>query len=329
MSLPGGDPALDPGSPYRVDSRVTSPVNLPRPSLPPRRGRLTRQARCPVLVRARARGHVSPLLPLYSPLILPLSPVKGKMKGRMNGELTRAMPVHLTAGHCRVAVVSTQRGGSAAALPKLRLFAKRAAGRGFFANSPLRPGSARPQPGALPLWRQAPRWTRRTWAIHPAALSRLVRGVASRDHPPERLCIRTPSRRWTRLASRGWSRLTPVRRDSAADPPVRHRWGSASRRLCLGTDPWVFRSPVTSSGAEGVGLVPVGSGDPREPHRQPVRWGSPDRLTRFGKRVCAAGHVGEDDLDRRFQQSGTHHCRHFLFLAGDLIGGEGQLSAAT
>ena len=199
--------------------------------------------------------------------------MKGRMKGRMKGELTRAMPVHLTAGHCRVAVVSAQRGGSAAALPKLRLFAKRAAGRGYFANSPLRPGSARPQPGAPPLWRHAPRWTRRTWAIHPAALSRLVRGVASRDQPQERLCIRTPSRRWTRLASRGWSRLTPVCRDSAAAQPVRRRWGLASRRLCLGTDPLVFRSPVTSSGAEGAGLVHVGSREPREPHRPQICWG--------------------------------------------------------
>ena len=104
-------------------------------------------------------------------------------------------------------------------------------------------------------------------------------------------------------------------RDSAAAPPVRLRWGLASRRLCLGADPLVFRSPVTSSGADGVGLVPVRSGDPREPHRQPVRWGSPGRLTRFGNRVCAAGHVGEDDLDRRLQQSGSPQMNKFIFLS--------------
>ncbi len=165
-------------------------------------------------------------------------------------------------------------------------------------------GAPGPAQGS-PLWRHALRWTRRTWAIHPAALSRLLRGVASRDQPPERLCIRTPSRRCTRLSSRGWSRLTPVRRDSAAAPPVRRRWGSASRRLCRGAVPWVFRSQVAPSREGGSLFVHVASGDPREPHRRPVRWGSPGRLTRLGKRVCAAGHVGEDDLDRRLQQSGS------------------------
>ena len=125
-------------------------------------------------------------------------------------------------------------------------------------------------PGRAPLWLHAPRWTRRTWAIHPAALSRLLRGVASRDQPPGNPL---GSRRWTRLSPRGWSRLTPVGRDSAAAQPVRPRWGSSSRRLCLGTDPLVFRSPGTSSGVEGVGLVPVASVDAREPHRQQIRWG--------------------------------------------------------
>ena len=48
-----------------------------------------------------------------------------------------------------------------------------------------------------PLWRHAPRWTRRTWAIHPAALSRLLRGVASRDQPQGNP---SGSRRWTRLS---------------------------------------------------------------------------------------------------------------------------------
>ena len=140
-----------------------------------------------------------------------------------------------------------------------------------------------------PLWHQAPRWTRRTWAIHPAALSRLWRGVASRDQPPERLRFAPTSRRCTRLSSRGWSRLTPVHRDSAADQPVRRRWGSASRRLCRGAEPLVFRSPVTSSGADGVGLVPVGSREPREPHRPPIRWGGSACLTRFWGIASAPG----------------------------------------
>ena len=67
------------------------------------------------------------------------------------------------------------------------------------------------------------------------------------------------------------------------------RWGSASRRLCLGADSLVCRSPVTSSWADGVGLVHVDSVDSREPHRPPVRWGSPGRLTRFVGIASAPG----------------------------------------
>ena len=75
------------------------------------------------------------------------------------------------------------------------------------------------------------------------------------------------------LNSWGWSRLTPVCRDSAANQAGKRRWGSASLRLGLGVDPLVFRSPVTSFWAEGAGLVPVESGDAREPHRPQIRWG--------------------------------------------------------
>ena len=108
------------------------------------------------------------------------------------------------------------------------------------------------------------------------------------------------------------------------------RWGSASRRLCLGADPLVFRSPVTSSWADGAGLVHVGSVDPREPHRRPVRWGSPNRLPRFGNRVCAAGHVGDDHLDMRLHKHGGRartQCRCFVTLALYLTWGEGQPGA--
>ena len=47
-------------------------------------------------------------------------------------------------------------------------------------------------PRGAPSGTTPPRWTRRTWAIHPAALSRLLRGVASRDQPPERLRFAPP-----------------------------------------------------------------------------------------------------------------------------------------
>ena len=154
----------------------------------------------------------------------------------------------------------------------------------------------------------------RTWAIHPAALSRLLRGVASRDQPQGNPPYHAGSRRWTRLSLGVGHGLLFLRtllpisrtffdaffrtfsarfasRDSAADQPVRHRWGLASRRLRLGAESLVFRSPVTPAGAGGTGLVPVASGDRREPHRRPGRWGSPCRLPRFGKRGCAALNV--------------------------------------
>lgn len=54
-----------------------------------------------------------------------------------------------------------------------------------------------------PLWHHMPRWTRRMWAIHPAARSRLLRGVASRDHPQGNLRFHSGSRRWTRLSLGG------------------------------------------------------------------------------------------------------------------------------
>ncbi len=52
-------------------------------------------------------------------------------------------------------------------------------------------------PRGSPSGTTPPRWTRRTWAIHPAALSRLGRGVASRDQPQGNPL---GSRRWTRLS---------------------------------------------------------------------------------------------------------------------------------
>ncbi len=52
-------------------------------------------------------------------------------------------------------------------------------------------------PRGAPSGSVPPRWTRRTWAIHPAALSRLGRGVASRDQPQGNPL---GSRRWTRLS---------------------------------------------------------------------------------------------------------------------------------
>jgi len=64
---------------------------------------------------------------------------------------------------------------------------------------------------------------------------------------------------------------------------------------------------------------PVGSVDPREPHRRSGslgRTGPPDSI--LGNPVCAGGQGGEDDLDRRLQSAGSPDCRHVLSLAWDL-----------
>ena len=193
-----------------------------------------------------------------------------------------------------------------------------------------------------PLWRHAPRWTRRTWAIHPAARSRLWRGVASRDHPQGNPPWHSGSRRWTRLSLGGGhgsllrhtvapsfplfrgagcgTFLTRVREPGPRSRPTREASLGLGLPSALSGDSAVGLSGArrTRWGGGGSGLVPVGSREPREPHRRPVRWGSPDRLTRFGNRVCAGGHVGEDNLDRRLQPSGAPHCRLFLSLTGNL-----------
>ena len=108
----------------------------------------------------------------------------------------------------------------------------------------------------------------RTWAIHPATLSRLLRGVASRDQPQERPRYHSVPRRWTRLEFLGLvtahSRV-PRQRSS----PTRE----ASLGLCLpsalsgdrAVGLSVARAP--SSGAEGAGLVHVEAVASREPHR--------------------------------------------------------------
>ena len=158
---------------------------------PPSRFPLTRPGFRP-LSGAGSRSFYRPPLPLTRPL----SRVRGEFTGECGGRLTgsRSSPV---AGPARVR--SGPGAGSAGTRLRLRLFAKRAAGRGPLANSPSGPGSARSRPGALPLWRHPPRWTWGMWAIHPAARSRLLRGVASRDQPQGNPPWHSGSRRWTRL----------------------------------------------------------------------------------------------------------------------------------
>ena len=56
--------------------------------------------------------------------------------------------------------------------------------------------------------------------------------------------------------------LTRFREPGQRSSPTRETsLGLVSRRLCLGAESLVFRSPVTSSWGDGAGLVHVGSGD--------------------------------------------------------------------
>ena len=167
----------------------------------------------------RGRGRVSRILPPTLPLTRPMSRVRGEFTGECGGTLTGSN-VSPVAGPARVR--SGPGAGSAGTRQRLRLFAQRAAGRGFLANSPSGPGSARSRPGAPPLWHHTPRWTRGKWAIHPAARSRLLRGVASRDQPPERLRYAPPPAAGRGLSSRGWSRLAPAAHVGAQFPAF---WG--------------------------------------------------------------------------------------------------------
>ena len=114
----------------------------------------------------------------------------------------------------------------------------------FLANSPSRPGSARPRPGVPPL---ASRWPLDAASVRHSprcAVTAFARGREPGPTPGEGSLL-SPSRDWTPLASWGWSRLAfcarclahfilqfctlflrlVATRDSAAGPPVRRRWG--------------------------------------------------------------------------------------------------------
>ena len=97
-----------------------------------------------------------PRRPARLPALLPpvLSPLglgakTGTKTGAKIGAHTPAAVPSWIAGQARGK--GRQGGGSAATLPRRRLFAKYAFGQRFLANSPSRPGSARPRPGVPPL----------------------------------------------------------------------------------------------------------------------------------------------------------------------------------
>ncbi len=80
-------------------------------------------------------------------------------------------------------------------------------------------------------------------------------------------------------------------------PVARHTvWG----RWCRARSRQIWRSTGTAPAAGSLGLT-----------------GPPASM--LGHRGCAAGHVGEDDLDRRLPQSRSPHGRHFFSLAWNLL----------
>lgn len=127
-------------------------------------------------------------------------------------------------------------GGSAAAQPRLRLFAKCAFEQRFIANSPARPGSARPCEGVRPPLAARPPLNAGTAGHSPPALSRLPTFAESRDQPPvEPSFFDSVSRRWTRLEFLGvghGSRPCPATAQqpkqgglAGAPPPFGSAWG--------------------------------------------------------------------------------------------------------
>ena len=186
-----------------------------------------------------------------------------------------------------------------------------------------RRGLGAPGPAqGCPLWRHAPRWTRRTWAIHPAALSRLLRGVASRDQPLERLrCASPPAAGRGLVPGVGHGSLPcaataqQTNQESVAGAPP--SFGSA-----WGPIRWFFGRPSPRLG-------------PRVPGSFTSARGS--HVNRIGRRSTGADLLACLDLgieaaprdravDRRLQPSRFPHCRHFLSLAWDLIGVPSTLS---
>ena len=158
----------------------------------PRRRRAGRPGRAgspemfaaPSWFEPRLRGRGPPILPMTSPL----TDVRGGFTGKCIGEIAGR-------SHRPWGALSTACQGRASGAPPP------GGGCASLRNAPLdeafsqihRRGLGAPGPAqGCPLWRHAPRWTRRTWAIHPAALSRLLRGVASRDQPLERLRFAPP-----------------------------------------------------------------------------------------------------------------------------------------
>ena len=205
--------------------------------------------------------RVSPILPPNPPLILPLTCVSGGFTGELSGTSTGSKPSPVTGP---ASVRSWPGTGSAGTRRRLRLFAKRAAGRGFLAHSPSGPGSARPRPGGTPLAPRPTRWTRRTWAIHPAARSRLLRGVASRDHPQGNPHYHSGPRRWTRLSLGGGHGSLLLH---TLAPSFPH-----SRGACCGTFFDVFARAGTAQPTNPGGVA--GARPPVASAWGPSRWSS-------------------------------------------------------
>ena len=184
-------------------------------------------------------------------------------------------------------------GGSAATQPRLRLLAKCASGRRFVANSPARPGSARPcQGGACPLWRHCLRWTRRRLPFTPCAVS------APQGSPRQR-----------RRKQRGFAGAHPLfgpalGQARCASDRHAHILGNVTHGSFLFSLSFNRnRTGTKSAGASffacrswGIApasfhLVPAFSHVHREQHRRAIRWGVLARLARSLGIVPASGNM--------------------------------------
>jgi len=214
--------------------------------------------------------------------------------------------------------ISTQAGGSAARLPRLRLLAKGAFEQRFLANSPSWPGSARPRPRGAPSGCTSCAGRGGRGPFTPLRCHGSREGSQAVTNPRGGLVCPRPS-----AAARGFAlglvtarsscalflpifahflgtlwctflRVLPLFFGAFCEPWQRSRpiqFGSAGALphfVLSGARTWAFRSPVAPAGAGGSRLVHVDLGDRREPHRRPGSWGGPPRLPRFGKRGCAA-----------------------------------------
>ena len=229
---------------------------------------------------------------------------------------------------------------SAAALLRLRLLANCAFGQRFLANSPSRLGSAKPRPGVPPLAPCPPAGRGGHGPFTPLRCPGLGEGSPAVTNPKGTLIV-------TRVSAAGRGSLLGVvtaRSFGTRWRPVSRLLGARVAAFLgarCGTFLTRFREPGQCSkpNSEASLGLRLSSARPRGrsvgfPVARHLVWGRGGRarsrriwrstgtapaadplgqISRpapiLGNRSCAAGHVGEDDLDSRLQQLGSPHCR--------------------